>query len=307
MATRRRRWPQGCRAGGCWARPARRARGAAGAGRRGGRLGRRRRRSRRRSPGRRRSSSRSRPADGGDPALAAATGAALAQARARWVGYLSTTGGLWRPAGRLGGRDQRARAGDRARALAGGGGGGLAGERAAGADLPAGRASTGRGGARSTGCARGGRSGWSSRGRSSAASTSTTSPRRSLASMARPDPGRAYNVADDEPAPPQDVIAFAAELLGLPVPPEVPFEAAELSPMARSFYGESKRVANRRIKAGARGPARLSRLSRRPSRPSSRPAAEGPAQQRGRNLTPIRFPHWQSRRHDRPKIPASRG
>ena len=66
--------------------------------------------------------------------------------------------------------------------------------------------------------------------------------------MARPDPGRAYNVADDEPAPPQDVIAFAAELLGMPVPPEVPLEAAELSPMARSFYAESKRVANRRIK-----------------------------------------------------------
>ena len=69
-----------------------------------------------------------------------------------------------------------------------------------------------------------------------------------LASMARPDPGRAYNVADDEPAPPQDVIAHAARLLGLPVPPEVPFAEAELSPMARSFYGESKRVANRRIK-----------------------------------------------------------
>ena len=42
----------------------------------------------------------------------------------------------------------------------------------------------------------------------------------------RPDPGRVYNLADDLPAPPQDVIAFAAELLGLPVPPEVPFEAA---------------------------------------------------------------------------------
>ena len=57
-----------------------------------------------------------------------------------------------------------------------------------------------------------------------------------------------FNLADDEPAPPQDVIAHAAGLLGVPVPPEVPFDAAELSPMARSFYGESKRVANRRIK-----------------------------------------------------------
>lgn len=69
-----------------------------------------------------------------------------------------------------------------------------------------------------------------------------------LASMARPAPGRAYNVADDEPAPPQDVIAHAAHLLGLPVPPEIPFAEAELSPMARSFYGESKRVANGRIR-----------------------------------------------------------
>ena len=45
------------------------------------------------------------------------------------------------------------------------------------------------------------------------------------ASMARPMPGRVYNVADDEPAPPQDVIAFAAELLGMPVPPEVAVRA----------------------------------------------------------------------------------
>ena len=69
-----------------------------------------------------------------------------------------------------------------------------------------------------------------------------------LASMARPDPGAAYNLCDDDPAPPQDVIAHAASLLGLPIPPEQPFEAAELSPMARSFYAESKRVDNRRIK-----------------------------------------------------------
>jgi nucleoside-diphosphate-sugar epimerase len=68
------------------------------------------------------------------------------------------------------------------------------------------------------------------------------------ASMAHLNPGRVYNVADDEPAPPQDVVAFAAGLLGRPAPPEVAFETAELSPMARSFYGESKRVSNRRIK-----------------------------------------------------------
>ena len=68
------------------------------------------------------------------------------------------------------------------------------------------------------------------------------------ASIARPNPGAAYNVCDNDPAPPQDVIAHAAELLGLPVPPEVPFDEAEMTPMARSFYAESKKVNNRRIR-----------------------------------------------------------
>jgi nucleoside-diphosphate-sugar epimerase len=68
------------------------------------------------------------------------------------------------------------------------------------------------------------------------------------ASIAQPNPGAVYNVCDDDPAPPQDVIAHAAELLGLPVPPEVPFDDADMSPMARSFYAESKKVSNRRIK-----------------------------------------------------------
>jgi len=68
------------------------------------------------------------------------------------------------------------------------------------------------------------------------------------ASMARPNPGAVYNVCDDAPAPPQDVIAHAAHLLDLPMPPTVPFEEAEMSPMARSFYSESKRVSNDRIK-----------------------------------------------------------
>jgi len=69
-----------------------------------------------------------------------------------------------------------------------------------------------------------------------------------LASIARPDPGATYNVCDDEAAPPQDVIGHAADLLGLPVPPAEDFETAEMSPMARSFYAESKRVRNDRIK-----------------------------------------------------------
>jgi len=68
------------------------------------------------------------------------------------------------------------------------------------------------------------------------------------ASIERPNPGRVYNLCDDMAAPPQDVIGFAAQLLNLPIPPETPFETAELSPMARSFYAESKRVRNNRIK-----------------------------------------------------------
>lgn len=57
-----------------------------------------------------------------------------------------------------------------------------------------------------------------------------------------------FNLADDEPAPPEDVVAYAAALMGVPAPPAIPFETAELSPMARSFYGDNKRVSNRRIK-----------------------------------------------------------
>ena len=69
-----------------------------------------------------------------------------------------------------------------------------------------------------------------------------------LASMDRPDPGTVYNVCDDDPAPPEDVLSYAAHLLGLPEPPGVPYDEAEMTPMARSFYAESKRVRNGRIK-----------------------------------------------------------
>ena len=58
-----------------------------------------------------------------------------------------------------------------------------------------------------------------------------------------------YNITDDEPCPPQEVIAFAAGLLGLAPPPLVPFDQASLSPMGRSFYGENKRVSNAHAKA----------------------------------------------------------
>lgn len=68
------------------------------------------------------------------------------------------------------------------------------------------------------------------------------------ASIANPNPGAIYNLCDDDPAPPEDVIAYAAELLGMPLPPAVDFDTAEMSEMARSFYAESKRVRNDRIK-----------------------------------------------------------
>ena len=70
-----------------------------------------------------------------------------------------------------------------------------------------------------------------------------------LASIQRPNPGAIYNVCDDDPAPPEDVLSHAAALLGLPEPPAVAYADADMTPMARSFYAESKRVRNYRIKA----------------------------------------------------------
>ena len=70
-----------------------------------------------------------------------------------------------------------------------------------------------------------------------------------VASIKRPRPGAIYNVCDDDPSPPGAVVAHAAVLLGAPAPPLVPIEAAGLSPMARSFYDDNKRVSNRLIKA----------------------------------------------------------
>jgi nucleoside-diphosphate-sugar epimerase len=68
------------------------------------------------------------------------------------------------------------------------------------------------------------------------------------ASIARPNPGAIYNVCDDEPVPAAEVVEHACALLGLAPPPLVPLEAAELSPMAQSFYADSRRVRNERIK-----------------------------------------------------------
>ena len=68
-------------------------------------------------------------------------------------------------------------------------------------------------------------------------------------SLAKPQPGAIYNLCDDDPAPPQDVIGHAAALLSLPLPPAVDFDKAEMTPMARSFYAESKKVRNDHAKA----------------------------------------------------------
>tara|TARA_R110000868_G_scaffold32036_4_gene116900 strand:+ start:1535 stop:2410 length:876 start_codon:yes stop_codon:yes gene_type:complete len=68
------------------------------------------------------------------------------------------------------------------------------------------------------------------------------------ASIARPEPGGIYNVCDDEPASPADVTAYVCELLGRAPPPEIPYEDADLSPMAQSFWSDNRRVRNDRIK-----------------------------------------------------------
>ena len=68
------------------------------------------------------------------------------------------------------------------------------------------------------------------------------------AAMLHPMPGSVWNICDDDPAPPEDVIGHAARLLGLPEPPAEDWETAAMTPMARSFYAESKRVRNDRMK-----------------------------------------------------------
>jgi len=69
------------------------------------------------------------------------------------------------------------------------------------------------------------------------------------ASIADPGAGDLFNIADDEPAPPQDVVEYACGLLGVAPPPPVPFAAAKLSEMAKSFYADNKRVSNALMKA----------------------------------------------------------
>jgi nucleoside-diphosphate-sugar epimerase len=69
------------------------------------------------------------------------------------------------------------------------------------------------------------------------------------ASISRPHPGAVYNICDDEPAPAGEVLARAADLLGIPPPPAVAQEDANLSSAAQRFYAECKRVSNARAKA----------------------------------------------------------
>ena len=69
------------------------------------------------------------------------------------------------------------------------------------------------------------------------------------ASIEMPNHGSVYNVCDDMPAAPDKVLDYAAKLINYPDLPKVAFEEAELSPMAKSFYSDNKRVKNERIKS----------------------------------------------------------
>jgi nucleoside-diphosphate-sugar epimerase len=69
-----------------------------------------------------------------------------------------------------------------------------------------------------------------------------------IASMGQPSPGDIYNLADDNPAPSHELIKYACELLGQDVPPLIPYDEDDMSPMARSFYKDNKRISNDKIK-----------------------------------------------------------
>ena len=73
-----------------------------------------------------------------------------------------------------------------------------------------------------------------------------------LASIKNPCPGKIYNVCDDRPASPQEVIAYAAKLLTAPLPPSIDYQSNELTEIIRSFYADNKRVKNHLIKTDLR-------------------------------------------------------
>lgn len=70
----------------------------------------------------------------------------------------------------------------------------------------------------------------------------------SLQFLAKNKQGGIFNISDDKPAPPQDVLAYAARLMNIAPPTEIPFDKAELSPVQRAFYGDNKRIANKKLK-----------------------------------------------------------
>ena len=75
-----------------------------------------------------------------------------------------------------------------------------------------------------------------------------TSPRSFPCCRSRPVRAGIWNVADGSPAPPQDVVAYACELLGVAPPREEPFETAAMTAMARSFYEDNRRVSVDKLK-----------------------------------------------------------
>lgn len=185
------------------------------------------------------------PGEGGDPALSV-QGEALAKAEGAWIGYLSTTGVYGDRAGRWAFEDDPPTPQSpegRRRAAA------EQGWRALGAHV-----------FRLPGVYGPGRSPFAKLKAGlerlidkpgqvfSRAHPEDIAAALALA-MERPNPGRIYNICDDEPAPSAAVVAHAAKLLGLPPPPLVGFEEADLNPMARRFYSECKRVSNARAKA----------------------------------------------------------
>ena len=219
-------------------------------------------------------------ADGVDPVLAAHGAAIAAAPRLRWVGYLSTTGVYGdRDGGWVDEATPPAPAQDAQPAAAGGRAGVVgAGRRGSRSICSASQASTGRAARRWTTCAPAGRGASSGPATSSAASTATTSPRAVLAAMrtARARGVRVLNLADDEPAESAAVVEEAARLLGLPPPPAVPFaahRAGTMSPMARSFWQENRRVVSARDPGDARPRLALSELPRGATRHPRRRAA----------------------------------
>jgi len=187
------------------------------------------------------------PGAGGDPVLAAHGADLAGLAGLRWVGYLSTTGvygdrgGDWvdeqaelRPAGERGARRVAAEAGWRALGLP------LHIFRLPGIYGP-GRSvldAVRQGTARRI----------EQPGQVFSRIHVADLAQALAASMAAPNPGAVYNICDDEPAAQAEIVAFACELLGVPAPPPQTLAEAGLSPMARSFWDESKRVANARMK-----------------------------------------------------------